>query len=308
MPRPVQPDAAHNAAWNLHPNSVLCLICLHLFFVAQIALSNFTILSLWFSHPAIRINFINQWLSSPVARATLPATFSPWIEGTLVVYAICLLGLAYGKSWAWWLALVLDLCSALPFLFFLYSPYLFLRPFSWAATGSLILDALAAATFCLLFVPAVVRHFSVHHFIARFPLFESTVSRISFPSFDRVFIRIIAVAQLLAAALEIVGYSMWSPFIALYALAGIVSAGFLFKGRKGSRFASVCWQAVSLVTILYFWVERSKVNGINPRADLPEAYFAAYSILAIVYLVGSLLYLRYRPAALARPLQIPSSL
>jgi hypothetical protein len=289
MPDPVPSTPRVAGLANLPASPVIALILLHLIFVLEIVAANFKVLHMWFTHPSVRIQSFPVW--------------SPMIEAEFVAFTLCVFGLSAAKPWSWWLALFLNGYASL--LHFFYFRYLFLRPFSFDIGLALIEYLLDAVALLLLFFPTVLRHYSVDRIVARHPALQSAAARIEFPFVDKIMTRFIATAQLTAVLLFFLRTLPYLGFIyfAPITIFGAVSARKLFTLRTRPRIACAVWQTL-LVGYYLFWSSRVTPNLVSSPFNRLDAYLAAYSCLAVLYLAASALYLRSQPAPVPRPLQI----
>src|SRR5712691_8244607 len=286
MPSPV-PSTPHVAGPATLPASpVIALILLHLIFVLEIVAANFKVLHLWSTHPALRIQSFPVW--------------SPMIEVEFVVFTLCVFGLSAAKPWSWWLALFLDGLASLLHLF--YFPWFFLRPFSSDSALTLMEYLLDAVALLLLFFSSVLGYYSVDRFIAGRPALRSAVARISFRTLDKIITRLIAAAQFLFALflfLRSLFYLIYLPPLGILGvvlvLFGLASAGFLFTLRTVPRTACAIWQTL-FVAYYLFWAAHVNMADVTSPGNRFDAYLAAYSCLAILYLLASFLHLRSQPA------------
>ncbi len=129
----------------------------------------------------------------------------------------------------------------------------------------------------------------------------SAAARIQFPFVDKMMTRFIAAAQLTVVLLLFLRTLPYLGFIyfAPITIFGAVSARKLFTLRARPRIACAVWQTL-LVGYYLYWSAHVNTNLVSS----PDAYLAAYSCLAILYLLASVLYLRYHGASTPRPLQI----
>lgn len=289
MPNPMHSTPRVSGPTNLPASSVITLILLHLIFVLEIAAANYKVLRMWFTYPALRIQSFPVW--------------SPIIEAQFVLFSLCVLGLSAAKPWSWWLAIFLD--GYVSLLHFFYLRYLFLSPFSTDIGLALIEYLLVAIALLLLFFPSVLRHYSVDHFISRHPALQSAAARIQFPFVDKMMTRFIAAAQLTVVLLLFLRTLPYLGFIyfAPITIFGAVSARKLFSLRARPRIACAVWQTL-LVGYYLYWSAHVNTNLVSSPYNRFDAYLAAYSCLAIFYLLASVLYLRYHGASTPRPLQI----
>lgn len=268
------------------PRVVVLLVLVHGFILLQVVLPNLL--------PGLAAAW--GWSRFDNFGRNTPAAFFPTLGFTALAWTICFAGLWYSKSWAWFIALYLDVSGILSGVFSLSRWYSMRAAIPWAplfTSFNLVVMTLVASeclSVLLLLHFQVTQHYGalpqwldnrlnksgrqVQEFMGRAveflrPLVPGAVM------FDKITVRLVAASQFIFSLWWLLmvpfmfnygGASVhpnWFVGLLTYFFIGILSACALAGAGTPARILSLIWHSTALGWVLLGWATQGGVHSEN---------------------------------------------
>jgi hypothetical protein len=233
---------------------------------------------------------IVSWVSHPIENLQLSLSLNLWADVITVASAVCVIGLWISKSWAWWLAVVMDSYFTAWGLIGLYA--FFLLPLSESGRAFAAMGILDAAALFLLLLPQVRRHY-VRSFTEEYPAWGRFIQSLSIAGVDKVMVRLVAAVTLLESlylgiylfALLRYAEPVWLFWFGLYVALGLLVGWRLLSPTLTARKLGLCWHAVFLG---YIFLIKFTTHW-RLRTGEEAATGGVIAILVVLYLAATIL-------------------